>query len=317
MPETVACPRCTRNNGAHRTSCIYCGEPLPIVDEALQVPTLRPVEEWESGFNVVLAPLDVEPTEAQALRLAEVTRMEEDVARAVLDARASLPVARVPSEAEAALVARLLGASDLAAVVVPDAALAPERMARRVREIELAEDRLRLLVLWGDWVSIPRAEVRLAVEGRLVSRKTDIYETVGKRRDRQRDLVETAEFTSERYTVDVYGPTLEASYRIKAESFDFTCLGIRPAPYLEANVKALAGALAEYLGASRYDASFHRVARLLEHAWPAVSRVSSRGLARRADDIRKLTASSVEIDALPQFTRYSRLRYALAGGEGG
>src|SRR4051812_39629801 len=115
MSDVVACPRCNRNNGARRTSCMYCGEPLPIVDAVLQVPTLRPLEEWEKGYSVVVAPLDAEPDRAQVDRLAEVVRLEEPAARAILDARLPLPVARVASEAEAALVARLLDAADLPA----------------------------------------------------------------------------------------------------------------------------------------------------------------------------------------------------------
>lgn len=35
MPEQVTvtpCPRCSRPNGPHRRSCIYCGEPMPVLD---------------------------------------------------------------------------------------------------------------------------------------------------------------------------------------------------------------------------------------------------------------------------------------------
>ena len=56
MPDVITCPSCNRNNGVRRTSCLYCGAPLPVTETsaALQVPTLRPVEEWEKGFDLTL-----------------------------------------------------------------------------------------------------------------------------------------------------------------------------------------------------------------------------------------------------------------------
>src|ERR1041385_7609087 len=126
MPDVVTCPSCNRNNGARRTSCLYCGAALPVTESSasIQVPTLRPVEEWEKGYSVILAPLDAAaPTTEQLARLCEITRMEEPTARAVFDARAPLPVARVPSEGEAGLVMRLLGGADLGASILADADL--------------------------------------------------------------------------------------------------------------------------------------------------------------------------------------------------
>jgi hypothetical protein len=311
--ELVPCPRCDRNNGARRTTCIYCGAPLPVTDAtaAVQVPTLRAVEEWESGFSVVLAPLDERaPTARQVERLAEVTRMEPERARAILASRASLPVVRVASEHEAALVARLLGEADLGASVVADAALELGRHLRRVREVRLADAALEIRVLWGDWVSIARDDLVAVVEGRVVSTKTDLLEGVGRKRGAP-DLVESSQYFVESSVADLYGPSLETSFRVKAESFDFACLGGKPSHRLDENFAALGRTLERFVGPSRYDASFQRVARLLDHAWPRASRVDARGLGRRGD-FKKYTVSSVTSDGLAQFDRYSRTKYALA-----
>ena len=290
--DLVQCPRCNRNNGARRTTCIYCGAPLPVTDAsaAVQVPTLRAVEEWESGFTVVIAPLDQQmPARRQIERLAEVTRMEPELADAILSARAPLPVARVAGEQEAALVSRLLGEAGLGASVVADAALDLGRHLRRVRELRFDDATLGIHVLWGDWVSVPRDEVAAVVEGRVVSTKTDLLEGVGRTRGAL-DLVESSQYFVESSVVDIYGPSLDASYRVKAESFDFACLGVRPSHRLDENFAALGCALERFVGPSRYEGGFHRVARLLDHAWPRVSRVDAKGLGRRGD-FKKYTVS--------------------------
>jgi hypothetical protein len=310
MSAVVLCPRCNRSTSLRRTSCIYCGETLPVTDAAtaVQVPILRTVEEWERGYSVILAPLDLELTARQLERLCEIARLPESEARSILEARTPLPVARVPSLEDADLVARLLAEADMGTSIVADADLDLDRASHRVSELRMEEDALQLLVLWKDWVSIRREDLVCAVEGHLVSNRVDIVETPKRSK---REIVGTSEFFSESFTVDVYGPTIESSFRIRAERFDFTCLGGRPAPFVEANVNRLRTALAGYLGASRYDASFRRVSRLLDHAWPPASRVASRGLGRQGD-FRKYSVSSVETDPLAQFTRFSRTRFVLA-----
>jgi hypothetical protein len=271
---------------------------------------LRPLEDWERGFSAVLAPLDAETSsDAQVARLCEIARMDEVIARAALAARSPLPVVRAASRSEAELVVRLLGVVGLAAEVVADEDLALGTLARRVRSVEFDADALRLDVLWGERVTLPRADIVCVVEGRVVSSTVEVLESTGAARGGQRDLVETSEFFAETYSLDVYGPTLDASFRVKASAFDFGCLGGRPASNVETNFSRLCEAFASYVGRSRYDADYGAYTRILDHAWPANARVASRGIARRGATIKKFSASLVERDALAQFTRYSRLRY--------
>ena len=296
---------------------MYCGAELPVTDESAgrQVPILRPVEEWERAFTVVLAPLDEQaPTTFQLERLCEIAGLEEEAARAIVAARISLPLVRVGTAAEADLVARLLGAADLGATVMPDADLALDRRTRRVRELRLGPTELEVRVLWGEWETVPRDELTLAVEGRVVASTVELVEGAGRKRG-VTDLEDMSEYVAENYVVDLYGTSLEHSYRIKADSFDFSCLGPHPSLRLDENVAALAMLLAEYLGPSRYEASYSRVARLLGNAWPVESRVRSHGLSPRGD-FKKYTKSFVIRDALTQFTRYSRMQYLLSGVTG-
>lgn len=313
MADVVACPACSRNNGAHRTTCLYCGAALPVTVETMsqQVPTLRPVEDWERGFSVILAPLDREaPTDRQFSRFCEITRIEQETARAVFEARTSLPVARVPTLAEAEVVARLLGDAELGATVIADSDLDLKRVPPRLREIRLGAELLEGHVLWGEWMTIARNDILLVVEGRIVGTQIEIVESPGRKRGNM-DLFDTSQFFVESYAIDVYTASLEQSVRIKPDSFDFGCLGARPSPRLEENIVSLRELLMQYVGASRYDTSYGDVARLLEAAWPAASQVQSHGLARRGD-FRKYLRSSVTTDAALQFTKYSRMKFLLA-----
>src|ERR1700750_638768 len=55
-PEQMgACEECLRANPPMRPGCLYCGAPLPRTKQsaALWRPTLKKLEEWEQGFNVV------------------------------------------------------------------------------------------------------------------------------------------------------------------------------------------------------------------------------------------------------------------------
>jgi len=308
MADTVTCTKCGRNNGLRRTACMYCGETLPVTEfsASFQVPVLKPIEDWESGQSVVLAPLDQpEPTPRQVHRLAEVAHIEEADARAMLDSRRSLPVARVGTRDEADLIARLLSETDLGLSVVSDESLELDAMLKRVRAIRLEPDRIAVNVLWGEWDELPREDVVVAVEGRIVATQVDIVEGRGKKKGSS-DVVDTAQYYKESYAIDVYGPTLDRGFRIKPDSFDFASVIDEPGIRLDENFFELGNILSLYFGKSRYDASFDKVSRHLAHAWPPASHVNSHGLSRRGD-FKKYTTSSVTTDGMGQFNRYSRL----------
>src|ERR1700755_1126551 len=53
--ELVACEKCARKNPPTRANCVYCGTALKIPggQNAPAAPTLRPLESWEKGFNII------------------------------------------------------------------------------------------------------------------------------------------------------------------------------------------------------------------------------------------------------------------------
>ena len=294
---------------------MYCGVSLPVTESSagVQVPILALVEEWERGFTVVLAPLDDDgPSERQLTRLADIARVDEATARAILASRLSLPLVRVSTEEEAGLVTRLLGEAGFGTTILDDQTLELRERSRRVRELRFGEDAVDMLVLWGDWVRVARDSIQIVVEGRMIDTTVEILEGSGRKRGTL-DVQDTSQYFQESYAIDVYAGSIEESFRLKPDIFDYTCLGIVPSPMLEANIAELAERLRQWVGPSRYDSSYRQVSKLIESAWPPASRVHSDGQRRRGD-FRKYTRSSVTTEAMTQFTRYSRMRFALTTG---
>src|SRR5688572_9496157 len=56
--ELVACVGCGRSNPPTRLKCLYCGRDLETKAENAELikPTLRKLELWERGINLILAP---------------------------------------------------------------------------------------------------------------------------------------------------------------------------------------------------------------------------------------------------------------------
>ena len=56
--EMVGCESCLRANAPTRMNCLYCGAAMSVTDAEndLRRPSLRALEAWEQGFNVVLLP---------------------------------------------------------------------------------------------------------------------------------------------------------------------------------------------------------------------------------------------------------------------
>lgn len=312
MSDTIPCTKCSRNNGKKRTTCIYCGEPLPISEATLgeQVPFFAPAEDWELAYTVVLAPLDnFDATERQILRLSEITKMHEDLARIALDARVSVPVLRVKTLEEADLAARFLGEADLGSTVVADSDLKLKTRPNRVRELRFGDTHLDCHIMFGDWVRVDRDDIRFAVEARIVATQYEIIEGQGKKVG-EFDPLESKQFFLESYAIDIFCSAVEECYRIKADCFDFSCLGSSMSHRIDANTDTLGQWLKRFIGASRYDQNFPKLARVIEYAWPAVTSVNSFGL-RAGGDLRRYKRSIVSTDGLSQFTRYSRTMFVL------
>ena len=132
--EMVACETCLRANPPTRMNCLYCGATLPPAagGDDLRRPTLRALEAWEQGFNVVLLPqAQGEPGVDSLAEAAALLRMEAGQLREMAGARTHLPLARVAGPEEAALVEGKLRALGWRVEIVADQELGVESSRRR------------------------------------------------------------------------------------------------------------------------------------------------------------------------------------------
>lgn len=311
--QMLRCEVCLRANPPTRTSCLYCAAQLPTTEAvaALQRPTLRPLEKWEQGFNVILAPGGASEVTAEELQsVAELLRLRPEDLKQITEAQEALPVARAATSDEAALIERKLGEMGLRVFVLADRDLWPEASPpKSVRALELADDALLAHPAGGGEVRrIPWTEISLLVVGRLLVREIEVEERKGRRSENE--IVDAREMTNDAMVLDIYAAENDDGWRINAGSFDFSCLGSRKGLVAAQNFTTLTQVLRERAGRAVYDDSYMRVRHALAAVWPLEQQTESRGW-RRNRPGQVSTGAVTRSDNESQFTRYSRLRRHL------
>lgn len=318
--QMVACVECLRANAPTRMACLYCGAALPQTEQsaALRRPTLKRLEEWEQGFNVVTLPRAAGAlTSDAAEEAASLLRLHVGGLKEIVLAGRAMPLARAANADEAWLVVERLRDLGLSTEVFPDEVLA--RKPTRVRAFEFEED---ALVCRVGPESEPRrvvwSEVVLLVTGRFVSRRVEVSE-------RKRALSgrtqtgEMRELTSDEAVLDLYTSCVDeheaqgtggAGFRVLAGGFDYTCLGERKGLMAAENFNTLVAALRERAPSAVHDEEYASLRPLLSDVWPSAERTESLGL-RRERAGRFNTEAVTIVSNETQFTRYARLRHLL------
>ncbi|HEX8130548.1 MAG TPA: hypothetical protein VF527_15710 [Pyrinomonadaceae bacterium] len=309
--EMVACEACLRANPPTRMNCLYCGAALPVTaaGDDLRRPTLRVLETWEQGFNIVLVPgasgeLSVDSlTQAAAL-----LRLEAGQLREMKGAHTPLPLARAPTRDEAELVERKLRAHGLQVEIVTDEALGVETDApKRIRRLEIGAD---ALVGWasaeGEGVGVEWESVTLLVAGRIARKRIEVEERRGGRHRAEGEVVETREFHEDESALDLYTAGSNAGWRILAENFDYSCLGAAKSLTAAENFKRLVETLRERAPRAVYDDSYRGVRHCLKFAWPLAEQTEA-GSLKRIRPGRYNAEAVTSVSNETQFTRYGRL----------
>ena len=312
--QLVACESCLRANAPTRMNCLYCGAPLPQTASSAELrrPTLKKLEEWEQGFNVVLLPRGTKELTPEAnASAASLLRLDAARLTEIVGSGRALPLARASSAAEGELVVQRLGALGLAAELFADEELA--KPPARARALTLDED---ALVCWPGLDGEPRrfawSEVLLLVKGRVVTKRVEVEE----RRDKlggRGEVVETREIATDEAVLDIYAASQseEDCFRVMADGFDYSCLGADKGLLARENFVKLVEALRARATAAVFDDEYASTRALLSAAWPPAERTESAGL-RRERPGRFNTEAATVVTNEPQFTRYSRLRRRLA-----
>jgi hypothetical protein len=311
--QMVRCDNCLRANPPTRTSCLYCAAPLPATEAnaALQRPTLRRLEKWEQGFNVILAPGKAQDTSAETLQeMARLLRLSAEDVKRLMGAGEPLPVARASIPDEAALIERKLDEMSVKVFVVADHELGLEETAmKRARALELTERALIISTAGGGEASrVSWNEIVLLVVGRLFIREIEVEER--KARKAEQEIVDARELSADEAVLDIYTTQGNDVWRIRAGNFDFSCLGAQKNLVAAQNFSTLTELLRVRATDALYDDSYNRTRHALAAAWPLEQQTESRGWNRKRPG-QVSTESVTRSDNELQFTRYSRLRRYL------
>jgi hypothetical protein len=304
------CPRCRRRTAAARGACIYCGETLPMT-QLSSAPPQRNLDAAEHAFNTILEPPRSPAGEAAIAALSSALKIEAGEAGAMIAANKRLPVARSQTRQEAEMIAALVRGCGLVAFVVADRELATERELTRARRITV-NDRELAVQHSGGTLTVAACDIKLIVVGSLRQNRVDYSEGLSGMRTQSANVLDTAEFRSDETLLDVYSGSLDQSFRLRADSFDYSGL-VAPLSFrAEMNFLNALRVLERAASRAVIDRDFAGVRRLLGRAWPERTHNEARGLKRTGIAYRPVALSSLTTDNRDQFERYSRLMFLSA-----
>jgi hypothetical protein len=311
----TSCPRCQRRTPAARGECIYCGASLPI-STIESAPVQRNIDTTELAFNAILQPSRSVANESVVESLALALQLEPAETRALIEAAKPIPVARSQTRQEAEMICALLRSHGYKAAVVSDDELQLQAELLRARRLVLSESEIQVTHSAGTLV-LAKSDVRLMVLGELSSKRIDYIEGLSGGRGRSGGVLDSSEYRSEEMMLDVYADTLNRSFRIRSDAFDYSGL-VSPLSFrADLNFKAAITTLGEALPHATVDENFSGMARLLERAWPERTRNETRGFKRTGLSFRSVAQASAISDNRDQFERYSRLMFkSLADKQG-
>jgi hypothetical protein len=334
--ELVACPKCSRNNNPLRQTCIYCGAELPAVEEisaqmlaaraaqsAEKLPQqdLDPLSQISSqlqqsllGFNLIMLPSNEQPEKAVEA-ISSITNFNDVESRQLLELSSPMPLLRLQHEAEARAFQEKLEAAGLQIRVLKDEKLQPGTPNKRAKRLAIEDGKfdIHFESTADPPQSIPVSDIKLIIEGKIRHRQFQTTEQNKGFGKSERELTDAVEFVDEQPLVDVYTSSLDTSFRIRSETFDYSGLGGRMKLTTTENFRTLLAVLQEAAVAAIYDTEFKNCMRLLEMVWPSTSRNESMGL-RRSQILsagKISTRVAQHFDNEMQFNRYSRMRYYL------
>ncbi len=301
--ELVACAKCQRNNPPTRLNCFYCGSELEIAPENRDRirPSLRKLEAWEKGFNLI-----VEPVAApDIVAVARLVKLEPDLVRNLFESGKRLPIARVESAAECEVLQTALAGLGVPSNPVSDEALAVDVAPRRLRGIEFGDSGARFILFNDDSiVDVSPEDLKIIVTGAVFEKAVEATEKRKKGQTRMLDATETA---SDEPLLDLYSGNDASGFRITTAGFDFSCLGSEKGLLARENLKRLAKRLAVFAPEARVVDDYLSVRELLGEVWETDVRKDSQGMKRSSFgkfDLKRVSTSS----NLRQFTKYSRLQ---------
>lgn len=263
----------------------------------------------DEGYYLVPATSPIgDLAEASLAEAAALLRLKVPELTRLLGVGQPLPLSRVATLEEAALIGDGLRRFGIETVAIAHTELHLEAAAKKIRALELSDDSLTAIPTNGsDKVTVAWDEVTLVVAGRLILNREEIEER--KRRGRKQ-TVDSRQLSSDESVLDLYVKSDEVSWRISANNFDFSCLGSAKAVTTFENFATLISLLRERATNAQLDDSYNQARPALATVWP-VEQQTRKGEWRRSGAGKLSAATVTTTDNEPQFNRYSRLRHCL------
>ena len=253
----------------------------------------------------MLLPAATDQIEQQAATLLQ---LELAQLRRLLACGLPLPAKSFDTEAQTRQIKDSLRDLGVDSLIVPAGELNSTTAPKKTRALEFADDKLTGNFAGTDaGIQQPLDEMALIVTGRLLSSRVELEER--KRRGRKQ-TVDTRYLSADESVLDLHFRTSEVAWRIKASSFDFSCLGSARGFTAFENFKALIDYFRRHAPQALYDDSYSQARPLLEIVWPLEPQTRT-GEWRRSGAGKFDLATVTTTDNEDQFTKYSRLRYYL------
>jgi len=300
--DLVTCARCSRSNPPTRPKCVYCGADLEIPEDKARHarPSLRRLEAWEKGFNVVF----ISASDPDPAAVARSLKCEKEFIDRVLGFGRPVPIVRVESLNAAEAIRSDLAASGIETRIVADESLAPDHPPRRLRAIEFGDSHFRFHLFNDDSVvEVASDAVEAIVTGAIFEKAVAATE---KRKKGQTRMLDASETASDEPLLDIHVLDDPIGFRVHTAGFDFSCLGEAKTMIARENLKRLAATLSER-SAGRLIDDYVALRGVLGEVWEVDVRQDSHGMKRSSFgkfDLVRVSKSS----NLNQFNKFSRLQ---------
>jgi hypothetical protein len=203
------------------------------------------------------------------------------------------------------LIQRRLSDLGIKSDIMPDPESANDAAVFKVRSLEIDENGFNayqtpetpaVRVLWSD--------VLLLVVGRLTFKRVELKEQKGIRAENK--ILASSEFATDEAVVDLYAADQPIPFRIRANNFDFSCLGKNKQLVATQNMTLLLDLIRCSAPQAEYDESYNSVRKVLEVVWPMQQQNESGGW-RRERPGKYSIGSAAALSNETQFLWYSRL----------
>ncbi len=306
--ELIKCGACSRANPPNRENCLYCGFGLKVTPEhPRQKETVAQTVEPSNANYIVIASRNEHIDEDQLKEVAALVGKESsDVTRAFAVARV-IPIFATQSQTNAEAISRELKSRGIESAIIGEDQIAATTSIE-VRTLELGDESVTAIGERGQrQPSVSWSDLSLIVAGHLHFISVEVEQ---KPKKSSRKIVAERRLSTDAAVIDIYRRNETSAWRIKSNSFDFSCLGERKAITAFENFSNLIDLVRQRANGADFNDDYVRLRPLLDMIWPAEN--SEQPRQRRRAGWRELEATVTHAHNTAQFDLYSRLLQRLS-----